>query len=87
MSMLDVPIIDLSPFYSGDPEQKNRVAREIDKACRDIGFLVVTGHHVDPRLIKAVQDVSHEFLDLPVSEKLKLKSTPLNNPITYPLLL
>ena len=74
MSLLDVPVIDLGPFYSGDPIQKLGVAREIDKACQDIGFLVVTGHHVDPRLIQAVQDVSHEFLDLPVSEKLKLKS-------------
>ena len=74
MPLLHVPVIDLSPFYSGDPEQKKRVAREMDKVCRDIGFLVVTGHQVDPHLIKAVQDVSHEFLDLPESEKLKLKS-------------
>ena len=74
MPLLHVPVFDLSPFYSGNPEQKKRVAREMDEVCRDIGFLAVTGHSIDPRLIKAVQDVTHEFLDLPEPEKLKLTS-------------
>jgi len=63
MSLLHVPVVDLSPYYSGDPEQKKRVAREIDEVCRDIGFLAVTGHQIDPRLIKAVQDVTVETVD------------------------
>jgi isopenicillin N synthase-like dioxygenase len=73
MTLLHVPLIDLSPFYSGDADKKKRVAREIDQACRDIGFLVVTGHQVDPALINAVQEVSQEFFDLPEAEKLKLR--------------
>ena len=36
--------------------------------------MVVTGHQVDPALIRAVQDVSQEFFDLPEAEKLKLTS-------------
>ena len=74
MSSIEVPVIDLSPFYSGDPEQKMRVAQELDSICQNIGFLVVTGHSVNPALIKAMQEVSLEFMALPESEKLKLTS-------------
>ena len=74
MSSIEVPVIDLSPFYSGDPEQKIRVAQELDSICQNIGFLVVTGHSVNPALIKAMQEVSLEFMALPESEKLKLTS-------------
>ena len=75
MSSIEVPVIDLSPFYSGDPEQKMRVAQELDSICQNIGFLVVTGHSVNPTLIKAMQEVSLEFMALPESEKLKLTSS------------
>ena len=74
MSSVQIPVIDLSPFYSDDPEQKMRVAREMDNICQNIGFLVVTGHSVDPRIIKAVQDVSLEFFALPEAEKIRMKS-------------
>jgi hypothetical protein len=37
--MLEVPVIDLTPYRKGcDPQS---VARAVDRACRDIGFLVV----------------------------------------------
>ena len=74
MTLLQVPVVDLAPFYSGEPIKKKQVADKIDQACTDIGFLVVTGHPVDLRLIEAVQEVSQEFFDLPDSEKCELTS-------------
>jgi isopenicillin N synthase-like dioxygenase len=36
-----VPVIDISPFLTGGDDGKHSVARQVDRACRDIGFLVI----------------------------------------------
>jgi isopenicillin N synthase-like dioxygenase len=69
--LLEVPIIDLASFREGDRAARLRVATEVGRAINDIGFLVVTGHGVNPDLIAAVQDVSNAFFDLPMEEKLR----------------
>jgi isopenicillin N synthase-like dioxygenase len=74
---LDVPIIDIAPFRRGDPAERRELARAIGEAVNDIGFLVITGHGVDPALIERTQAVSHAFFDLPLAEKrLVLKPAP-----------
>ena len=73
VTTLAVPVIDLTPFYSDDTQARNELAKAIDKVCQDIGFLVVTGHPVDHKLIQKVRDVTLEFFDLPETEKLKIK--------------
>lgn len=69
-----VPVIDISPYYSGDAEEKRRVAEQIDQACRSIGFLVISGHAVDPQLIARLDRLSRAFFDLPLDTKLKYAS-------------
>ncbi|WP_156649573.1 hypothetical protein [Methylobacterium sp. Leaf89] len=34
MPLLQVPVIDLSPYRSGTPEGKAAVAAQVDQACR-----------------------------------------------------
>lgn len=41
-----IPIIDISPFIAGDAAGSREVARAVDQACREVGFLLVTGHGV-----------------------------------------
>src|SRR5438034_1882324 len=72
MTWLTVPIIDIAPYWTGVDAGKRDVARQIGEACRDIGFLVIAGHRVPPDLIAAVDDVSREFFDLPLDEKMKV---------------
>jgi len=72
MTWLTVPIIDIAPYWTGVDAGKLGVAKEIGEACRDIGFLVIAGHRVPPDLIAAVDDVSREFFDLPLDEKMKV---------------
>src|SRR5438128_9988294 len=72
MTWLTVPIIDIAPYWTGVDAGKRDVARQIGEACRDIGFLVIAGHRVPPELIAAVDDVSREFFDLPLDEKMKV---------------
>ena len=69
MKLLDVPVIDIAPFREGDAAQKQAVAAAVDRACRDIGFLVISGHGVDPALMERTRAVSRAFFDLPLAEK------------------
>jgi isopenicillin N synthase-like dioxygenase len=71
MTLLHVPVIDLTPYREGTPEGKAAVAEQIGQACRDIGFLVVSGHGIPENLIHKTYDVSKEFFELPHAEKLK----------------
>lgn len=72
MKLLNVPIIDISPFRLGSEADKLAVARQVDQACRDIGFLVISGHGVDPDLIERTRAISRAFFDLPLERKLKV---------------
>jgi isopenicillin N synthase-like dioxygenase len=67
-----VPVIDISPYFTGKPEAKQEVADQIGVACREIGFYIIVGHGVPPDLTDRVDRVSREFFDLPVDEKMKL---------------
>jgi isopenicillin N synthase-like dioxygenase len=60
-----IPVIDIAPYLAGTPEGKRRVAEQLGRACREIGFYVIVGHGVDPALIEEVEAVSREFFDLP----------------------
>jgi isopenicillin N synthase-like dioxygenase len=69
MTLLSVPVIDLIPFRSGDEGQRRAVAEEVGRACRDIGFLIVSGHGVPDTLIEDCYRTSKEFFALPLAEK------------------
>jgi len=75
MTRLDIPIVDLAPYFEDAAEGKRKIAEEINRACEDIGFFVVTGHGVDPELCHKANSVAREFFDLPVEEKLKIGQT------------
>jgi isopenicillin N synthase-like dioxygenase len=63
-----VPVIDLARFRAGEDERA-ALAREVDAACSEIGFLVVTGHGLDPRLIEQVDAIGRRLFDLPDETK------------------
>jgi isopenicillin N synthase-like dioxygenase len=67
-----VPVIDIAPYLAGAPQGKQRVAAQLDRACREVGFYVIVGHGVDPDLIEQVEAVSRAFFDLPLDEKMKV---------------
>jgi len=73
MSRGQVSLIDIAPFLHGTTADKKRVATELDKACQDIGFLLIKGHDVPDRLIEDMYGVSGEYFALPYWEKMRLK--------------
>jgi isopenicillin N synthase-like dioxygenase len=69
MKWLSVPEIDIAPFRTGGLTEKKAVAEQVDRACRDIGFLIIKGHGVPQPLIRKMREVSRVFFDLPIEEK------------------
>lgn len=69
MSFSSVPVVDLEPYFNGPTEGKLKVAKAVDQACRDIGFLIIRNHQVQPSLIERAMRVSREFFQRPLAEK------------------
>lgn len=59
---MQLPLVDLT----GEPDE---VGLAVDRACRDVGFLVVTGHGVDPDLIARLRSAAAAFFALDDSKK------------------
>ena len=59
--MAAVPVLDLAAFGGAG---RADAAWRLDRACRDIGFLVVTGHGVPAELIARMHRVTALFLSL-----------------------
>jgi isopenicillin N synthase-like dioxygenase len=66
-----IPVIDLTPFRQGGADGKRAVAGQVDAACRDFGFLQVTGHGMPGPVCDDLLDAWTAFFDLPVAEKLR----------------
>src|SRR3954453_13418760 len=71
-----IPTIDLTPLRTGTDAQKREVARQIDEACRDTGFFLVTGHGVPADLITSARQLAIDFVALPDAEKMKGQRPP-----------
>jgi isopenicillin N synthase-like dioxygenase len=74
--MTAVPLIDLTPWYSGDPGARRRVATDVDRALCEVGFLVVTGHPVSAVLADRVRQEVRSFFALPTTVKAELACFP-----------
>ncbi|WP_418117602.1 isopenicillin N synthase family dioxygenase [Variovorax sp. 350MFTsu5.1] len=65
-----LPLIDVSALVAGTAG-RDAVAAQIGAACRAHGFFYVTGHGVDPALVKRLEELSHRFFELPEETKMR----------------
>lgn len=72
-----IPVINIEAWT-----RKNRtysecleIAYAVDKACSEIGFFVVKGHSIPQDAIQKIWNISAEFFDLSLDEKLAIKSS------------
>ncbi|UQX04364.1 2-oxoglutarate and iron-dependent oxygenase domain-containing protein [Streptomyces sp. RerS4] len=64
-----VPVIDLRPWRSGGPDARAPIAARVDEALQAAGFLLVTGHGVDPTLPARIREAARAFFRLPPARK------------------
>jgi len=68
--MEDVPVIDISAWFNGSEADRRVVARTFGEACEKWGFLLLEGHGFAPELMGRIRDVTYQFFDLPIEEKM-----------------
>ena len=60
---------DLKAFEQAEGEDRQALARQLDKICRETGFLVLTGHGVPAGVIDDQWDAVRAFFDQPPKDK------------------
>lgn len=63
-----IPVIDLSL-------PKDEAARQLGRACEDIGFLSIVNHQVPKQVMDGMWKSTWDYFDLPVEEKKKIPMT------------
>ncbi|KAK8518300.1 hypothetical protein V6N12_017453 [Hibiscus sabdariffa] len=66
---LQVPLIDLGGFLSGDPVAVMEASRLVGEACRLHGFFLVVNHGVDAKLVADAHSYMDNFFELPLADK------------------
>ena len=65
-----IRIIDISPFFAGGAAAR-QVVEQVDDACKDHGFMIVTGHGVPQATIDSMYSASRAFFDQPLERKME----------------
>ena len=70
----EIPVIDISPLIEpqDNPKSLRKTAKEIENACKNIGFFYVKNHQIPQNHLDAVILVMQEFFNLPEEEKMKI---------------
>ncbi|KAL0384429.1 UNVERIFIED_CONTAM: putative 2-oxoglutarate-dependent dioxygenase SLC1 [Sesamum radiatum] len=76
-----VPVIDFSLLASGTTDQRAKVLRDLDNACREWGFFVLVNHGIPDNLLKDIKEASLEYFELPEEDKRRYEAKSASDPI------
>lgn len=82
-NVFEVPVLDISRYVAGgdaasDP-QCAVVAADLDRACREVGFVQIVGHGIDTQAIGDLTDALDEFFALSLETKKQYRRDPATN--------
>jgi len=64
-----IPTLDMSPYLSGEPGGRERVAAHLDEISRTVGFFYLKGHGIPQSVIDRTFQESQRFHSLPEEVK------------------
>lgn len=79
----EIPVLDVSAVVSGDSNGIDELARQMGEACRGIGFFCVTGHGINPAVLRRTFEMSQAFFALPLEQKMAVTMTKSPNNLGY----
>ncbi|ETN36263.1 uncharacterized protein HMPREF1541_08540 [Cyphellophora europaea CBS 101466] len=72
-----IPIVDFGEFNDSSPAAtRQQIARDLVRACREVGFVYIVNHGVPADELAKAFAVSQHFYALPLSEKMKAPHPP-----------
>lgn len=69
-----IPIVDFTKVNSSSLEDRKSVAQEVGKAFREVGFCYALNHGISEELQAELLRVMKQFFELPLEEKMKVRS-------------
>jgi isopenicillin N synthase-like dioxygenase len=77
---LQVPVVDIDGFENGGTERRAEIARHVDRAAREVGFLQIKGHGIPEIAADGLAEAMDGFFSLPFEDKVAYKPpTPAVN--------
>jgi isopenicillin-N synthase len=70
----EVPTIDISPLAGSDPAAKQRVAGEIDRACRGSGFFHAAGHGINVHHLQDTVEAFHHRMTTEEKRRIAIRA-------------
>jgi len=64
-----LPIIDLEPWFAGNPQQRFELCQRVRRVCHETGFFYVVNHGIPPDISDSYLQSMKEFFALPTSTK------------------
>lgn len=74
---MNIPVVDLSDFLSGDKSRKQKFVKELGKAYEEVGFVAVKNHGIPDDLIADLYKYVQQFFALPTDTKLEYEKKEL----------
>ncbi|GAA1888908.1 2-oxoglutarate and iron-dependent oxygenase domain-containing protein [Streptomyces durmitorensis] len=80
-----VPVIDITPYVAGGTAgERARVAREMDEACSEVGFVQILGHGIPEVTLDDLAAAVDGFFGLPLETKKSYRVTGANRGYSPP---
>src|SRR3954447_10742542 len=70
---VEIPVLDLAPYLTGQPGARERLGKELCHALENIGFYFIKGHGVPHSLIDAAFAATEGFHAQSLDRKLRLR--------------
>ncbi|MEO5909801.1 MAG: 2-oxoglutarate and iron-dependent oxygenase domain-containing protein [Pelobium sp.] len=77
MANVNIPRLDLNDYINGTDEQRKNFSDAIGSAFNETGFVTITNHGLDKKLITKLYEQVQHFFTLPEEKKLKYEKVEL----------
>lgn len=67
-----IPVINVEGMFSESLEERKKVAAEIGRASREVGFFYAQNHSLSNELVKETFDAVEKFFALPLEDKMEV---------------
>ncbi|MEO1248357.1 MAG: 2-oxoglutarate and iron-dependent oxygenase domain-containing protein [Pseudomonadota bacterium] len=74
---------DLARFEGSDGAERAALADELDRICRETGFLLLRNHGVPAQTMEAIASAAQRFFDLPMADKQAVAPPEAGSPYGY----